>query len=671
MSPTKKINFGSPSKEVKFEMSSKENDSTPRYGIEVPLQQYERGDLGGYILQHNHYEDFFIRGSRLSFFLEDLRNKVQLNKSQFATILERDQGNYYRVLKGKGGIKLPLFINLPNHPTIQNKLGIRGLGYVKNAVSEILIDPSSIIYRSTFKINFSLENLEQRRIEGVDYVILPTNLYEVRGGRARLKEWVLKYYKDNKIAPKSTEFLKEFPTFLNVEREYNRTWNDFLKECGITPRHDWTYDWSDQKNIEMVEKWVKKFHREYGRSPTYNEVQAEFGSGFHGYWRKVLGKTYNQFLQNLNLPLTYEMEYDWSDPAMFELVEDWVEVFFNEFGRVPSTREVTDKFSSGVFDVMRRMNTTWTQFLEKKGYPRLRKEMTDWSNPENVQEVENYVRNYFDQNGVSPPETLMIEVFGGFITSMRNRGVLWNDFLRSLGLPPRFEMQYDWSDPVTFEIVRKWAIAFYKKYGDSPSRGDFYLEGFGSMLGIKRLNEFLEECGLPTRDMERSYLEGNLFDVIGKKSFQILHPNSLVNYLVYHPDFEGDYIIPDIIIHDFGRSPIKLKGKSIKMKRGEKLDEIIDFKRSYGSLKPKVWAKYPKVAKKIKFYLLKEGTKIQPTEQDGCKISFHSKNELIQELREKRDQFNEERINTLIRKITLLDKGITDFDRGQQLLDEF
>ncbi|NVM31072.1 MAG: hypothetical protein HWN65_19680, partial [Candidatus Helarchaeota archaeon] len=130
--------------------------------------------------------------------------------------------------------------------------------------------------------------------------------------------------------------------------------------------------------------------------------------------------------------------------------------------------------------------------------------------------------------------------------------------------------------------------------------------------------------------------------------------NGYTGYQVHHPILKN-YIVPDGIIHNFDQRPLNQLGKSIYLEKDQKIDMFVDFKSSFHSMAEKDWRIYTKLAKEFHIFLLNGRSK--PYEADGCKIIFHSRNELISILREKITSTNKLKIQFLITNIKLIAQG--------------
>ncbi|NVM52657.1 MAG: hypothetical protein HWN66_03055 [Candidatus Helarchaeota archaeon] len=589
-------------------MSSKENKITPRYGIEVPIEVIKKGKLSNFLVTKKLFTGFSIKNPSLGPYLDRLRNKIGITRAQFCEIFGKAANRYNIIVNGMEGINLEMFLDVPKHPIVQKELTAIQLNNLKVKFENFLTAQNTIIVWSKIRLKFNLNNLEKIKLNNQIYVILPITNWEVKKTRDAVKEYIIEYYKKNIRAPDTVKIRKKFSGFIESERLSGRTYNDFLRECKIPPIREKIYNWADPKDRKIVEDWVIESYNEFGQPPTGEEAREKF-SGFVGYLSRH-GTTWNDYLRSHGYPLHLEMKYDYSDPQTQKEIIKWIEDYVDFYGRSPTSDELK-------------------------------------------------------------------EVFGGFINYLLRQGMTWNDFLKKYGFPINLEINYDWSDPKNIAKVETWLKNYFDKYEESPSAPevDNVWGGFRVHIGKlgKTLNDFLQSRGYPIYDKEKNQKEGDLFDNLGKFSLNLINKNCLINYRVHHPTLESteSYLIPDGIVHNLAEKPIKLKGKSIFLKRGQKLDEIIEFKRSYGGIKPKDWAKYPKIAKKIKFYLLKGGVNIPPVEIHGCKISFHSKKELITELKMRANPSNRSKINKTIQKIFSLDKGITDLDDEQLSLDAF
>ncbi len=400
-----------------------------------------------------------------------------------------------------------------------------------------------------------------------------------------------------------------------------------------------TSNWETKEKRYQISKWAKFFWEQNKSPPKISDFKKKF-KGYHTY----LGNkniTHNSILKSLELPVNVEYCYDWSNPKDWEVAKEWAQGFyigtfffgsiFGKEGRSPTRREIGMKF--GGLD----------KHLRRKGVPTVAGEIK--------------INTH-------------------------------NELLRFWELPLNREITYDWSDPKLWEIVRDWtqgfyiSISFFSSFSGEKGRSPTVKEissQFGKGLynflhdkgyfdvkkniSISSHNELMQFWNLPITELEKVNKEGKVFDKIGKEclNLKLLFANAVIEHAVYHPSLKNSgkkFVIPDGIIHDFNENPIMKKGKKIFLKKIQRIDKFVDFKRNFGSMERKDWDLYTKLAKTMDIFLLHGVKKIY--RKNGCKITFHPINKFISMLRNKISPLNKSGVELIIRKIELLKRGIID-----------
>lgn len=490
-----------------------------------------------------------------------------------------------------------------------------------------------------------------------------------------LEGWIRQFLLDSGRLPILSEILEGFSkSFTYYLNRIGKSYGEFLIDLGYSVILEEKFDWIDPKTIKEVERWIQNYYDSFKKSPTCNDVIEQFSSGFFGYLRRN-GKTWNEFLIERGFPTNYEVKYDWNNPNSIKMVRDWIKKFYLDNDKSPTLVELNNYFGRGFYQYLVRTGKRWNEILNEYGCPLNEEIQYDWLDPTTIEDVELWIGVYFEENGFSPTlDEVMRQFSYGFGTSyLRREGKTWNEFLLERGYTPRQEKIYSWTDPQTIKELETWIKNYFETYKDSPTFTDvekefssgisYHLRKFG-----KTWNDYLTELGYPIHNVEQVKQEGNLFDTIGKEALPFLHKNILIDYRIFSPLFES-YIIPDGILHNFSKTPLKIVAKSIFIQKNQKLDVFIDFKRSYAAISPKNFSVYPRIAKEIRFYLLKGGKNIPELEKDGCKIKFLSKENLINQLSSVLRSLNEEQIKLLIKRIYTLDKGV--YNNAQKAIEEF
>ncbi|NVM01378.1 MAG: hypothetical protein HWN67_03530 [Candidatus Helarchaeota archaeon] len=223
----------------------------------------------------------------------------------------------------------------------------------------------------------------------------------------------------------------------------------------------------------------------------------------------------------------------------------------------------------------------------------------------------------------------------------------------------------------TYEVKKKrneiknWALGFYVFTGRSPNRREFesHFRGYTRIEkeAGRKFSDNLKVWNLPIYESEKALIEGDKFDKIGKKCLEMIDENIKIDHYVHYrlESVKGNFVIPDGIKNDFNKNPIKIEGKNIYLKKGEKLDRILEFKRSKRGIQKKDKEIYSKIANNIDFYLLKSRPIVTEENWNGCKVTYHTKEELINLLKDlrKRKSERENEINSLISEIYNIGKS--------------
>jgi len=319
---------------------------------------------------------------------------------------------------------------------------------------------------------------------------------------------------------------------------------------------------------------------------------------------------------------------------------------------------------------------SYNDFLKSCNLPLNKVHTYNWSEPKTWEQVRRWAENFyavtyiFEKEGRSPTQRQTREKFGrGFETSIRRKKISYNNLLKSWELPLNQEHLNDWSDPKNWGKVKRWAQNFYAvtyifdKEGRSPTHRELngHFTGINGYLAANKIahKDLLKKWNLPLIDSDQILDEGLLFDELGKDCLKLINETAIVNPIIYNTMLKGDrkeFRRPDGIMHDFSNSPVKRIGRRIYLDENQQIEGIVDFKRSYGSMRHKDWTIYTKLAKKMDIFLLKG--KHKSCEVNGCKITFYSKDDLILFLRNKITPVTKIRIESLIEKIEMLNRGV-------------
>ncbi|NVM55674.1 MAG: hypothetical protein HWN66_18385, partial [Candidatus Helarchaeota archaeon] len=485
-----------------------------------------------------------------------------------------------------------------------------------------------------------------------------------------VEKWVVDFVKAYGRSPYLAELIKEFGGFQRYLKHEKLVYNEFLKARGHVPNLEYEHNWSDPSTIKSVENWITDFAEAHGRSPFLRELQEKFGGFTH--YLKYKKLTYNKFLKERGHVPNLEYEHDWAEPATIKSVENWVADFVKVYGRSPFFRELQEKFG-GFQYYLTGKKLTYNEFLKARGYiPNVEYEH-DWADPSIIKSVENWIADFAEAHGRSPYYREVLGKFGGLQHYLTGKKLTYNEFLKARGHTANFGGEYNWSEPTTIRTVEDWVADFVKIYGRSPLLVEVGKKfgGFSTYLIREGLtwNGFLEARGYQTHELEEAIKEGVIFDKVGKDCMEVLY--DFHQFRVFHPllkNHKQKYVIPDCIVHDFSKIPLKTIGKSIYLEVGQRFDTIIEIKRSFASISAKEWEIYALMAKKMKVYFLKGNINLIQ-DKNGCQIMFYSKNELIQQLRSEITPDNKKKIESLIEKIYALDKRL-DL-QGNKKLDDF
>ena len=485
-----------------------------------------------------------------------------------------------------------------------------------------------------------------------------------------VEKWVADFVTAHGRSPYLAELIKEFGGFQRYLKNEKLVYNEFLKARGHVPNLEYKHDWSDPVTIKSVEKWVANFVTAHGLSPFLRELQEKFGGFTHYLEHEKL--TYNKFLKVLGHVPNLEYKHDWSDPATIKSVEKWVADFVTAHGRSPFFRELQEKFG-GFQYYLTGKKLTYNEFLKARGYVPNVKYEHDWSDPATIKSVEKWIADFVKAHRRSPYYKEVRGKFGGFQHYLTGKKLTYNELLKTRGHTPNFGGEYNWSESATIKSVEDWVADYVEIYGRSPHLAEVGKKfgGFSTYLIREGLtwNGFLEARGYQTYELEEAIKEGVIFDKVGKDCMEILY--DLHKFRVFHPlleKYKQKYVIPDCVVHNFSKIPLKIIGKSIHLKVGQRFDTIIEIKRSFTSISVKEWEIYTLMAKKMKIYLLKGDVNLIQ-KKNGCQIIFCSKNELIQQLRAEITPTNKKKIQSLIEKIYALDKRLEI--QANKRLDDF
>ena len=126
----------------------------------------------------------------------------------------------------------------------------------------------------------------------------------------------------------------------------------------------------------------------------------------------------------------------------------------------------------------------------------------------------------------------------------------------------------------------------------------------------------------------------------------IIKPRIYVTELI---DTAQQYVVPDGVIHKFRRQSPKKTKKTSSMKPNEKLEKVIEFKRSFISITYKDSSIYTKIAKSMDIIFLRG--KAKPLEINGCMICFYNIKEILASLASKKNVVNKDFLNSLTKQI--------------------
>ncbi|MFX1297475.1 MAG: hypothetical protein ACFFD2_21815, partial [Promethearchaeota archaeon] len=209
------------------------------------------------------------------------------------------------------------------------------------------------------------------------------------------------------------------------------------------------------------------------------------------------------------------------------------------------------------------------------------------------------------------------EFGGGLYHNFKKYGLTHNDLLKIFELPLNEEKLYDWLDPKTREIPKLWANNFFwltyifNQRARSPKLREIKTQFPGFFKYLDRIkityNTLLKSWNLQLTDIKPINREGLLFDKIGKKCLNVLFKNAIKEPRVYYTENENNslkYIKPDGVVHNFIKNPLKKVKNSIFLKNRQRVHTIVEFKRTFGSMKPKDWYIYSNLANKMEIFLL-------------------------------------------------------------------
>ena len=613
------------------------------YGYWVPLEIIQQGSLSALLRKTGTFKDFNIKNPGLGPYIEFIRVELQLKQGNFLKILGKNSG-YFKIIKNEWGVNIQRFLHLSEHPFIQEKLTKKEIEGYEKMINKILISKDSVISKGgvRIKLNFHPDNLQKIKLGSRDYVILPTGKWETKRERNIISQWIEKFRKDhNGRSPTKRIIRREFPGFLNHLSRYGIKFNDFLKSMELPLNLELKYDWKNYESWEMAKTWASlKYIFGERKSPTKREILDTFG-GLYNHLKKFGVPTedghipiykHNELLKFWDLPPNLEHKYNWNDHKNWDLVKNWIQNFhtvthifdLGREGRSPTMKEVVEQFGQGLWDHSRKF-----------GIP----------NKERHIQIHKY-----------------------------------NDLLKSLELPPTLKKIYDWTNPNIWTQLKQWIRNFYATThifdndGRSPTLNDAerrFGQGFYKHLrkyGISEVetkifsyNDLLKSINLPITDIKQNKKEGDQFERVGKEYLDFLYQDIIKGYKIFHPvlkNYNKKWVVPDGITHNFDKIPLKKNQSAIFLTKEQKLDKLIDFKRSFGAMTKKDWKIYPKLTKNIDIILLKGNNRTYQVK--NCQIRFISKRKFIQSLREKITPSTKEQIEILIGKIQAIDRGLYD-----------
>ncbi len=119
-----------------------------------------------------------------------------------------------------------------------------------------------------------------------------------------------------------------------------------------------------------------------------------------------------------------------------------------------------------------------------------------WEVKATREEISSWIREFYQKEGKSPNIKEFRRKFGGFFVMEREKyNRHYNDILRGLDLPRNWEQEQDWTDPATWDGVKRWMEGFYVvtslfnplmgKKGRSPSAEETKTK-YGGVIGALR-----------------------------------------------------------------------------------------------------------------------------------------------------------------------------------------
>lgn len=566
------------------------------YGFLIPLEIFQNRGIGELFCKLRLFKKFSLKSPELEHFLNELKEKLDISRKNMCQILGKHPASYSRIIRGLEGINIQKLVQIPQTKLIQKILKINEIEQLKKNIDQILTNPKTTIMTSTNKFSFDINKLAIQKIDNHSFVILPTSHLETKKIRTDFKRSCLDFNEKHKKAPTYYGLNKKYRDLIEHDRiKYGRTFNDFLKEFNIPVRKETKHFWEKDANRRRVINFVKKTYNDKGVAPTVLDIRGKFRRGFISYLEEK-GITWNEFLvKECNVTVNIEFGF-WSRPENKKLVDEWIYQYVKSTKKSPTQSEVDEKFPGFLNHLLRYKKTTWNNYLNKRGYP------------------------------------------------------------------PNHTFEFNWKDPELFEDAKKWVISYRKKFKRTPGMRDFIKKFSAGLFVYISWNDFLiKDCGVPINEFDKCHQEGLNFDKLGKKCFKLIDKSIKIEKKIYHPIFQDknkESVVPDGIKHDFDQRPLKVTKAGIFLNEGQRLDEILELKRTYGSKEEKDEEYYPRFAKQITYFLLIGNSNIPDEEKYGCKITYRSVDELIDKLKDKINPQNQEKITGLIQDLYFLKKGL-------------
>lgn len=582
------------------------------YGVAVPLEYFKNGNVTEVIKKCEQFDDYFIKNPKLGSLLKQLQGDLQLNRLEFMKMFHEND-KYFKQGQREHSMDASF------RRIIRNAVGIK--------MQNLVVLPEKEIVRDRFN-DAQMKNLRDR-------------IEQILTGR------------ETQIIAKRTR-LNLHPNSLEKIRIGNELY-------AILP----TSKFEIKVEREKYGQWISEFYEENGRAPTQREFMKICG-GFLNHELKS-GRTYNDILKNQGVPINFEMKYDWTDPEHRKLPKEWSMDFYEQNGRAPMKKEFGEVWG-GFITHEKAKGKTYNDSLREWKLPLNFEKKYDWTNPEHRELPRKWASLFFEKHGRAPTQQESEKLWGGFLHYEQRKKNSYNDILREWKLPLNYEKNYDWTKSEHRELPRKWVLTFIENHGRTSSQREFgeLWNGFikNEQRNGKSYNDILTDFGLPNREISKFQKEGRAFHAVGKEFSPYLYNKPLHEPFIRHPFLKTagrDHLKPDEVVNS---QRLKIKNNVILLNRGQRLDKIVEYKRSFHALEEKDWELYTKVCKEMDVYLLK-GEHTHSIFKNGCKITFYSKNDLIGNLKDEINEINHTRIKKLIEEIEDIDSGILNSQQSK------